>query len=101
MQLMPSGPGARSTSLIRVVFLLYATFLVVSPFEHHSLQCELQTPLHCTACATSALGSTIQTADVGGSWHPDDGGSAVREIIVLPEFVLDLRSNGRAPPRHA
>ena len=98
---MLAGLGTRTTWLIRVVFALYATFLIASPFEHHSLQCELQAPLHCTACATSALGATLKAPDVGGNWHPDDAGSAVRETIALQEFLLDVRSTGRAPPQRA
>jgi hypothetical protein len=77
---------------------LYALFLVTSEFEHHDLQCELRTPLHCTACAASALGSDLQGIAVVGVWHLDDAGSAVTELIVSHGRLLDVRSNGRSPP---
>ena len=85
----------------RLAFLgmaLYALFLVTSPFEHHDLQCELRTPLHCTACAASALGSDLQDIAVVGVWHLDDAGSAVTELIFSHGRLLDVRSNGRSPP---
>jgi hypothetical protein len=77
---------------------LYALFLVTSPFEHHDLQCELRTPLHCTACAASALGSDVQNIAVIGVRHLDDVGSAVTELIVCHGRLLDVRTNGRSPP---
>jgi len=77
---------------------LYALFLVTSPFEHHDLQCELRTPLHCTACAASALGSDLQDIAVVGAWNLADAGSAVTDLIASQGCLLDVRSNGRSPP---
>jgi hypothetical protein len=77
---------------------LYALFLVTAEFEHHDLQCELRTPLHCTACAASALGSDLQDIAIAAVWHLDDAGSAVPELIVAHGRLLDVRSNGRSPP---
>jgi hypothetical protein len=77
---------------------LYALFLLTSPFEHHDLQCELRTPLHCTACAASVLGSDLQAVAVIGVWHLDDAGRANTELVVAEGRLLDVRSNGRSPP---
>jgi hypothetical protein len=77
---------------------LYALFLVTSEFEHHDLQCELRTPLHCTACAASALGSDLQNVLPVGVWHLNDAGRAVTDPVVSHGRLLDVRSNGRSPP---
>lgn len=77
---------------------LYALFLVTSEFEHHDLQCELRTPLHCTACAASALGSNLENIAVVGVWQLADAGSAVTDLVISHGCLLGVRSNGRAPP---
>jgi hypothetical protein len=37
--------------------------LLVAPFEHHDFSCELKTPLHCTACASTSVGADPHTPD--------------------------------------
>ena len=90
------GRGWRRLAFLGVA--LYALFLVTSQFEHHDLQCELRTPLHCSACAASALGSDLQDIAVVGTWHLADAGSAVTDLVVSHGRLLDVRSNGRSPP---
>jgi hypothetical protein len=83
---------------VTVAVALYALFLAVSPFEHHDIQCELRTPLHCTACTGSALGSDPSGAATPCVCHLDDAGSAVEQLILSYGFLLDVRSSGRSPP---
>src|SRR5689334_18049566 len=98
---MPSQGGARLRRLTRLAVALYAVFVVVSPFAHHDLQCELRTPLHCTACAATALGSDLQTDIVAGLWHLEDAGSAVVVQVAAQPLLLDVCTSGRSPPFHA
>src|SRR5882672_8077706 len=56
---------------------LYAIFLLTSQFEHHDLLCELKTPLHCTACTSSVVGSDPTAPAALGAWQLADAGSAV------------------------
>src|SRR4029079_12290178 len=77
---MPGQFGTRLRRLATVAVALYAVFLVASPFEHHDLQCELRTPLHCTACTGNALGSDPQTGAVLGASPLVDAGSAVEDL---------------------
>ena len=95
---MPGQSGTRLRRLTTVAVALYAVFLVASPFEHHDLQCEMRTPLHCTACASTALGSDPQTASIPDICHLDDAGIAVQDLIFSHGFLLDVRSNDRSPP---
>jgi hypothetical protein len=95
---MLAQSGVRLRRLTTVAVALYAVFLVASPFAHHDLQCELRTPLHCTACAATALGSDLQTDIVAGLWHLDDAGSAVIVQIAAPPLLLSVCTFGRSPP---
>jgi len=53
---------------------VYAVFLAATPFEHHDLLCELKTPLHCTACTSSVLGSdSFKSAPAGTATLTDFG----------------------------
>jgi hypothetical protein len=101
-----SSAGGRHTTdfRLRQVFLyaaLYAVFLAASPFEHHDLSCELKTPLHCTACASTLVGSDpAGLASV--AWTPLT--VVGRAIVIHIEFhgvLLPVRSTGRSPPAAA
>jgi hypothetical protein len=94
---VPGATGSRRR-FTTAASVLYAVFLLVSPFGHHDLQCELRTPLHCTMCAATAVGSDPQTAVGLGTWHLDDAGRAVTLLVVSRGFLLDVRINGRSPP---
>jgi hypothetical protein len=80
---------------------LYAIFLVGSPFEHHDLLCELKTPLHCTSCTSTQLGSDPQILWYAGVWHLADAGQAVAVLFLSEGTLLTVRSTGRSPPSHA
>jgi hypothetical protein len=96
---MPGTAGVRvRRPLVTVALALYAIFLAVSPFEHHDIQCELRTPLHCTACASTALGSDLGGTPAPGACHLDDAGSADQQLILSHGFLLDVHSSGRSPP---
>lgn len=95
---MPGQSGGRLRRLTTAALALYAVFLVASPFAHHDLQCELRTPLHCTACAATALGSDLQTDIVAGLWHLDDAGSALIVQVTTQPFILEVCTSGRSPP---
>jgi hypothetical protein len=76
----------------------YVLFLVVTPFEHHDLLCELKTPFHCTACTSSVVGSDPARSAVVGSWTLTDLGSAVALDVTTFRILLPPRSSGRSPP---
>jgi hypothetical protein len=80
---------------------LYALFLVTAPFEHHDLNCELKTPQHCTACASSQLGADPYTPSVLSSWRLADAGRAVSFVIASDGVLLQVKTTGRSPPPHA
>jgi hypothetical protein len=77
---------------------LYAVFLVVAPFEHHDLQCELKTPQHCTSCTSSVVGANPNTAAIVGAWHLADAGRIVGTSLLPETLLLTVRSTGRSPP---
>ena len=77
---------------------LYAVFLVTVPFQHHDLECELKTPLHCTACTSSVVASDPTALVTVGTWSLADAGSAVVTQPVLDDVLLTVRSIGRSPP---
>ena len=88
----------RRNPLTFIGVTLYAVFLITAQFQHHDLQCELKTPLHCTACTASAVASDPDTPIVVGAWSLADAGSAVVTQFIAEGVVLTLRSNGRSPP---
>jgi hypothetical protein len=90
--------GRRS---VMVAATLYAVFLLCAPFEHHDLSCELKTPQHCTACASSVLSSNPDLPSVAGIWHLAFAGSAVPVDIRAESILLGVRTTGRSPPRFA
>jgi hypothetical protein len=89
--------GRRWSRLAVAGALLYAAFAVLAPFAHHDLSCELKTPQHCTACASSLLGT-----DANGSALPvaplADAGRAEAIEAVADGVLLAVRSTGRSPP---
>ena len=93
-QIVPRTFGLRLVSLA-----LYAVFLVSAPFEHHDFSCELKTPLHCTACASTSLGADPHTADPLGLPRLADAGATVAEVQLAQSLIFAVRSTGRSPPR--
>jgi hypothetical protein len=85
----------RQHALIGMV--LYAVFLLTTPFEHHDFSCELKTPLHCTACASTSLGADPHTPDPLGLPRMLDAGTAV-PVVVLAESAIFAVLTGRSPP---
>jgi hypothetical protein len=77
---------------------LYAAFLLVAPFTHHDLLCELKTPQHCTACASSVVGSDPTRPAIIGAWILTDAGSADARATSVEGALLTVRSTGRSPP---
>jgi hypothetical protein len=77
---------------------LYAIFLLTSQFEHHDLLCELKTPLHCTSCTSSVVGSDPARPAILGAWTLTDLGRAVAADVVPTGALLALRTTGRSPP---
>lgn len=84
--------------LTLVGVLLYAVFLVTSPFEHHDLDCHLKNPLHCTACTSSVLGSDTHAPAEVGSIRLTDAGRATPFHATRHGVLLAVRSTGRSPP---
>ena len=78
--------------------VIYAAFLVASPFEHHDLSCELKTPQHCTSCTSAQLGSDPQTPLNPGAWHLADAGRAASLVLLVEGTQLAVRTPGRSPP---
>jgi len=77
---------------------LYATVLVLSPFEHHDLACHLKTPQHCTSCSSSQLGSDVAPLVVPGASRLADAGAAAASDELLHGSLLAVRTTGRSPP---
>ena len=80
---------------------IYAVFLVTAPFEHHDLICHIKTPLHCTACASSQIGSDPSTPAILGAGHLADAGRALTVSVTADGILLPVRSTGRSPPADA
>ena len=102
IDLMTRGPSVGRARLLIVVGLaLYATVLILSPFEHHDLACHLKTPQHCSSCASSQLGSDVLTLVPPRTSHLSDAGSAATLDQILEGTLLAVRTNGRSPPHPA
>jgi hypothetical protein len=96
---MPFGiRDGRRQSLISLCAAVYAVFLVTAPFEHHDLVCHLKTPLHCTSCTGSVLGSAPGHPAVPAAWNLTDAGRVVGFHRLVHGFLLQVRSTGRSPP---
>jgi hypothetical protein len=80
---------------------LYVLFLIVAPYEHHDLVCHLKTPLHCTSCSSSLVGSDPHPPAIVGAWALADAGRAVAFELIADGVLLPVRSTGRSPPAHA
>jgi hypothetical protein len=93
--------GLTNLSRRRLAFVwlaVYAIFLATAPFEHHDLLCELKTPLHCTACTSSVVGSDPARSAVVGSWTLTDVGLAVPVEFTTHGILLPIRTPERSPP---
>ena len=99
---MARGLGDRRWRSLAVVGLaLYTVLLVAAAFEHHDLSCELNTPQHCTSCASSHLGSDPHTSATLGVWQLDDASQAGSGAVLSVSVLLTRRSTGRSPPPHS
>src|SRR5450631_3079913 len=101
MQMTRRGPGRLARRVALVGMVIYALFLVVSPFEHHDLSCELKTPQHCTSCTSTQLGSDTHVPLAPGSAQLADAGRANAFIVLDEGTLLVVRSTGRSPPTQA
>ena len=91
----------RQQRLAVIWLTVYAILLAATPFEHHDLLCELKTPLHCTACASSVVGSDPARSAIAGSWTLKDLGLAVAVEFTSHGILLPVRTPGRSPPAFA
>jgi hypothetical protein len=92
------GSGRFSQRLALVGTVIYALFLVASPFEHHDLACELKTPRHCTSCTSTQLGSDTPVPLAPGAAQLTDAGRAIALIVLDEGTLLVVHSTGRSPP---
>ena len=86
----------RSWRLVGVA--LYTAFLIIAPFEHHDLSCELKTPQHCLSCSASQLGSDPHAVAVPAVWSLADAGRADSPLTVFHSVLLVIPTSGRSPP---
>ena len=77
---------------------LYVAFLLVAPFEHHDLSCELKTPQHCTACSASVPGADPHDEVIPSLWHFVHAGDAAPADVTADSVLLAVRTTGRSPP---
>jgi hypothetical protein len=77
---------------------LFAVVLATEQLEHHDIVCHLKTPQHCSACASSPVGSDPGTTSAFNQLPLADAGGAVLETRQLTGAVLPARSSGRSPP---
>jgi hypothetical protein len=98
---MLRGQPVHVRLLTLVGLALYVAVLVVSPFEHHDLLCHLKNPQHCTSCASSQLGSDLDSLSVPGALSLNDAGSATPPDQLLEGAMLVARTTGRSPPHAA
>jgi hypothetical protein len=84
--------------LAAVGMMLYAVFLIASPFAHHDFVCELKSPLHCTACTSNVAGSDPASPAALGTCTLTDVGRAAPVLIVAAGTQLSVRTTGRSPP---
>ena len=77
---------------------LYATVLVLAPFQHHDIECHIKNPQHCTAC--SSIQASTDPAAVTGVPMAQlvDLGWAVFSYGTAKNVVLAAEVNGRSPP---
>jgi len=80
---------------------VYVLFLLVGPFLHHDLACELKTPQHCTVCTSTVLSADPAPLAAPGAAALADAGGAVTESVLVDELLLAVRTTGRSPPSAA
>jgi hypothetical protein len=90
--------GRRSPGWIAAGVAVYSLFLVLAPFEHHDLSCELKTPQHCTSCTSTQLGSDTHVLLAPGAAQLADAGRAVSFVVLDEGTLLIVQSPGRSPP---
>ena len=88
----------RARRLVLAGLALFATVLVLSPFEHHDLVCHLKTPQHCTSCSSSQLGSDVAPLITPGASRLADAGAAAALVELVEGALLSVRTTGRSPP---
>jgi hypothetical protein len=94
--------GVRRWRLLAFVgATVYGLFLLTAPFGHHDPDCHLKTPQHCTACASSVVGSDPHTPRLPGLWQLADAGSAFSVLQPVHGILLPVRSTGRSPPLYS
>jgi hypothetical protein len=98
MQMARRGTGRLARRVALVGMVIYALFLVASPFEHHDLSCELKTPQHCTSCTSTQLGSDTHVVLSPGAAQLADAGRASALVLLDEGTLLVVRSTGRSPP---
>jgi hypothetical protein len=77
---------------------LFAFFLATTQFEHHDIVCHLKNPQHCTACASSQLGSDPHAPVSLSDIVLVDAGGAAPVARLLIGSLLPARLSGRSPP---
>ena len=80
---------------------LFAVCLATAELEHHDIVCHLKTPQHCSACASSPLGSDPSSPASFNRIVLADAGDTVSCTPLLRGTVLPSRSSGRSPPHSA
>ena len=95
---MVFAKGLRLRRLALLGVVLHALFLAAADFEHHDLACHLKTPLHCTSCALSPVGSDPHTPAAPGACRLADAGRLVALDHDSASAVLSVRTTGRSPP---
>lgn len=98
MQMIRRGSGRLSRRLAVLGVAIYAVFAVASPFAHHDLSCELKTPLHCTSCSATQLGSDTQVVLSPGAAQLADAGRATAFVLLDGGTLLVDCTTGRSPP---
>ena len=78
--------------------VLYATVLIVAPFEHDDLVCHLKNPQHCTSCTSNPLGTDPATLETPRFRPLIDAGRAVLVHSLVEGVLLAADSTGRSPP---
>jgi hypothetical protein len=84
--------------LLKWLVVLYASVLVIAPFEHHDLACHLKNPRHCTACTSNPVGTDPASLETPRCLPLVDAGRAVLVHALAEGVLLASDSTGRSPP---
>jgi hypothetical protein len=95
---MSGVDGRPRARVLAVVLAMYATFLLLAPFEHHDFLCHFKTPQHCTACSSSLVGADPNTPIPAADIDLADAGGTLTFHVVADDMLLTVRSTGRSPP---